>query len=97
MFEIISVVLFLLLAISVYFNVKFGIVILNTADTIEESLDALDEKYKIFATILERPVFFDSIEIRQVIQEIKSSQDLLLLIANKLSNYGRVQNEENRK
>jgi len=79
----------ILLSISVYYNIKFGIFILNIIDLIEESLDALDEKYRIFNKILEKPVFFDSVEIRQVIQEIKSCQELLLVIANKISKPGR--------
>jgi len=88
MIEILFIITLLLLIVSVYFNIKFGIFILSTVDAIEESLDVLDEKYRIFSKILEKPVFFDSVEIRQVIQEIKSSQDLLLEIANKLSRAG---------
>jgi len=88
MIEILFIITLLLLIVSVYFNIKFGIFILSTVDAIEESLDVLDEKYRIFSKILEKPVFFDSVEIRQVIQEIKSSQDLLLEIANKLSRTG---------
>jgi len=74
------------LVVSIYFNYRFAIFILRIEDTIEDCLDQLDEKYKTFSKILEKPVFFDSIEIRQVIQEIKSSQELILLIANRLSN-----------
>jgi DNA repair exonuclease SbcCD ATPase subunit len=57
-------------------------------DEIEDCLDAFDEKYGIFAKILEKPIFFDSIEIRQVIQEIKSSQALLLRVANIIASPG---------
>jgi hypothetical protein len=57
-------------------------------DILEESLDDLDKKYAVFSKILERPVFFDSVEVRQVIQEIKGCQDLLLKIANNISNPG---------
>lgn len=83
-----------LLAISIYFNIRFAIFILRIEDSIEECLDQLDEKYKIFSKILEKPVFFDSVEIRQVIQEIKSSQDLILSVANKLSNPRRLSSDE---
>jgi hypothetical protein len=65
-------------------------------DVIEEVLDSLDEKFKIFSKILEKPVFFDSVEVRQVIQEIKNCQDLILEIANKLSTFGRSKNEEDK-
>lgn len=97
MLEIFLAICLVLLVISVYFNYKFGIIIINLQDEIEECLDALDEKYAIFAKILEKPVFFDSIEVRQVIQEIKNSQDLILKIANKLSNPGKSEENEERK
>jgi len=87
----------LLLSISVYYNIRFGIIILNLVDSIEECLDALDEKFKTFSSILEKPVFFDSVEIRQVIQEIRSCQDLILEIANKLSKFGRSNSDEKNK
>lgn len=94
MFEILFFCTLILLLFSIYFNIKFGILILKIEDTIEECLDQLDEKYQVFSKILEKPVFFDSLEIRQVIHEIRSSQDLLLLIANKLSNFGRDTKDE---
>jgi hypothetical protein len=80
--------IFSILCVSIYFNVKFGLIILNMQDILEESLDDLDKKYAVFSKILERPVFFDSVEVRQVIQEIKGCQDLLLKIANNISNPG---------
>ena len=86
MVEITLIICLALLAISVYFNVKFGIIIVNIQDSVEECLDSLDERYFIFSKILEKPVFFDSVEVRQVIQEIKNTQELILKIANTLSN-----------
>lgn len=78
-------ILTVLLFVSVYYNIKFGIIILKTQDAIEECLDILDERYVTFSKILEKPVFFDSIEVRQVIQEIKIAQDSILVVANNLS------------
>ena len=75
----------LLLCVSLYFNIRFGIIILKVEDAIEECLDILDEKYLVFSKILEKPVFFDSVEIRQVIQEIRSAQSSILQVANKIS------------
>ena len=49
------------------------------------SLDTLDIKYKRISEILETPVFFDSVEVRQVISEIRASHEAILLIANKLT------------
>ena len=91
------VVLTLLLGVSFYYNVKFGIIILRMEDTIEECLDALDERYQVFSKILEKPIFFDSPEIRQVIQEIRKGQEILLKIANSIANPGETNSNEKEK
>ena len=75
-----------LLVISAYYNYKFGLIIIRTEDAIEECLDELDERYKVVSKILEKPIFFDSIEVRQTVQEIRLSQELILKVANKMSN-----------
>ena len=62
-------------------------IILQVESAIEESLDILDEKYSKMSEIASTPIFFDSVEIRQVVSEIKSSHDAILVIANKLT-YG---------
>jgi len=74
-----------LLSLSVYFNVKHGILILRIQDSIEKSLDILDYQYKKISKILEIPIFFDSVEVRQVISEIKIARDSVLFIANELT------------
>ena len=66
---------------------KFSLIILRFEDALEESLDILDSKYKRINEIAQKPVFFDSVEIREVISEIKSSHEAILLVANKLT-YG---------
>jgi len=77
-----SIILFLCLCISVFFNYKFGVILINLQDGIEVSLDKLDEKYSSMSKILEKPVFFDSLEIRQVIRDIKDSRTAVLDVAN---------------
>ena len=37
--------------------------------------------------ILQRPLFYDSLEVRQVLREIQRSQDAVLIIANELTNF----------
>ena len=80
-----SVFLALSLCVSIYFNIKFGILILKFQDALEESLDILDEKYLKIGSILEKPIFFDSMEVRQVISDIKGSRDSILKVANILT------------
>jgi hypothetical protein len=74
-----------ILSFSIYFNIKHGILLLRMQDSIEKALDVLDSKYKKIGDILEIPIFFDSIEVRQAVSEIKSARDSILYIANELT------------
>ena len=82
---VIITVLSLCLAVSVYFLVKFSLLILRIEDAIEESLDVIDERYRAISKILEIPIFYDSPHIRQVVNDIKITRDTLLLIANRFA------------
>jgi len=77
--------LLIALSISLYYVVKFSLLILKVEDAIEESLDIIDERYRSISKILEIPIFHDSPQIRQVISDIKITRDTLLLIANKFA------------
>jgi hypothetical protein len=60
-------------------------ILLTLEDSIEECLDILDEKYRSMSEILEIPIFFDSVEVRKVVSDIKASRDSLIVVANKLT------------
>ena len=92
MIEILTVskiVLFALLIFaliySIRLNVKLGVCLLKVEDSVEESLDILDSRYKSVSEILEIPIFFDSIEVRQVISDIEQARDSILKVANVLA------------
>ena len=74
-----------LLIITTYKLYQFSMVIIRTEDAIEECLDVLDERYGSIASILDIPVFFDSVEVRRVINDINVCRDSLVLVANKLT------------
>ena len=80
-----SLLLAAVLSFSVYFNIKHGMILLDTQDAIEKSLDVLDNSYSKLSEILEKPLFFDSVEVRQVISEIQDARDAILYIANEMS------------
>lgn len=70
---------------------QFSMVILSLEESLEESLDILDEKYRSMNEVLQKPIFFDSLEVRQVVDDIRRCHDAVLQIANKLtSNMGSV-------
>lgn len=79
-----SSILLILLSISIYFNVKHGLLILNMVESIESCLDVLDEKYNSMSKVLEIPLFYDSPQVKKVVEDIKSCRDSLLGVANEL-------------
>jgi hypothetical protein len=79
------VVLTVLLGISVWKNIKLGMVILRMEDAIEECLDVIDERYEKMTEILSRPLFFDSPEVRQVVDDIKGVRSSLHGVALSLT------------
>jgi len=84
-FIIAIVVLSTCLIISSYFAVKFAIIIARVEEGIEHSLDILDKEYASVSLILERPLFFDSAEIRSVVSSLKRSHDAILRTAQEMS------------
>ncbi len=82
---IIITCLSLLLGLSLFYAIRFGLILLRVQDAIEESLDVIDEKYKSMSGILERPLFYDSPEIRKIVDDIRDTRSAILYIANTLS------------
>ena len=60
---------------------------------LEESLDILNKRYEKIYSISQKPVFFDSLEIRSVISELKASHEAILNVANKLTYESGLQSE----
>mgnify|MGYP003112985645 CR=1 FL=1 len=83
---IILCIISLLLAISIYYNYKFAMIILGIQDSVEDSLDVLDERYASISRILEIPIFYDSNEVRQVLKDIEASRESILQVARQLTN-----------
>ena len=78
-------VFFIVICISCYYNYKFAKIIIMMEDEIGDCLDILDDKYRSLSKVLEIPIFFDSPQVRKVIEDIKTARGSLLQIANKLS------------
>lgn len=74
-------VLSILLAISLFYNYKFGTILLRLEDVLEECLDVIDEKYSRMSEILSRPLFFDSPEVRKVVEDMRDTRDSLHKVA----------------
>lgn len=79
------VILALLLFLSVYKCIKLGMTILRMEDAIEECLDVIDEKYEQMNEILQRPLFYDSPEVKAVVRDISTVRDSLHSVALSLT------------
>ena len=64
---------------------KFSILILDIEDAVEYSIVELEKRYTSMTKILEKPVFFDSVEVRQVISNISESRNLIVSISKVLT------------
>jgi len=82
---ILSIIFLAAFVISIYYKITFARIILKIEDAITESLDKLDEKYINISKILEIPLFYDSPQIRQVVTDIRDCRDLILYVANQIS------------
>tara|TARA_A100001011_G_scaffold392199_2_gene479246 strand:+ start:270 stop:578 length:309 start_codon:yes stop_codon:yes gene_type:complete len=91
---ILSGVLFLLLCVSLYYNYRFATIILKIEDSLEVSLNKLDIRYASISKILEIPLFYDSPQIRQVIDDIRASRDSILEVANQIAKIEETSDEE---
>ena len=67
------------------FSYRMAIIVMKAEDAIAESLEILDERYGSLVSILEKPIFFDSIEVRQAIDDIRKSRDAILFIASSMA------------
>ena len=71
--------------LSTYFMIRFGMLVLKVQDALEESIDILDNRYASISQILETPLFYNSPEVRRVLNDIGKSRDAILIIANILT------------
>ena len=60
-----------------YYCYRFALILIKLEDTVDASLDVLDDVHNSFKEILEIPVFFDSMEIRKCVDLIKKSKDVI--------------------
>ena len=65
-----------------FYAIKFALIILRMQDAIEESLDIMDQRYASISNILQRPLFYDSPEIKRVLKDIEQSREAILYVAN---------------
>jgi len=83
-----------MLALSAYFNYKFGRSLIRMEDALESSLDTLDIRYESISKVLEIPLFSDSPQIRQVVNDIKLCREAILYVANEIGRLEEIEDGE---
>lgn len=81
------------LAVAGYFLLKFSKIILRVEDEVEVALEVLDDRYKSISRVLEIPLFYDSPEVRKVVEDVKASREAILRVANNIANVEEESNE----
>ena len=66
-------------------TIRLVYILFKIEDAIEESLDIIDSKYENISKILETPVYYDSQEVKQVVNNLIDAKESLLRIANIIS------------
>ena len=80
--------------LAVVFLVRFGKMILSYQDSLEQALETIDEKYSNISAICERPLFYDSAEVREVLNDIKATRDSLHQVAFSLTENFSIEEED---
>lgn len=60
-------------------------IIIRVQDVVEDSLDIMDEKYSSISNILKIPLFYDSREVRTVLDDVRDVRESILDIARALT------------
>ena len=88
------VILLILLAISLYYLIKFGLIILEIQDAVEEAINVLDDRYDSMNDVIQTPLFYDSPEVKSVLRDLQDVKDSLLYVANTLTNSNNLEDDE---
>lgn len=79
------IILSIMLIISLFYLIKFAIIVIKVQDAIERSLEELDDSYKNVSSLMKTSVVYDSSEVRLLLNEIEKTINVILKIANILT------------
>tara|TARA_Y100000992_G_C20897280_1_gene319196 strand:+ start:111 stop:401 length:291 start_codon:yes stop_codon:yes gene_type:complete len=91
---IVSIFEFLLILFLIKKLYDIGIKTIQLEDETDNAITVIEDKYKKMSEILNRPVFFDSVEVRQVVNDIYECQVALYKIAIAIGNAEAEEEEE---
>lgn len=91
---ILSLLLIAAIATGMWMVSKLSNLVYDLEEQVEESLDVIDSCYRDIGKVLDTPVFFDDPVVKQTLSSIKKSHTALLMIANKISNFSKKEDEK---
>ena len=77
--------LVILLGVTAFYCLRFAMIVLKIQESIQMSVDVIDEKHQKITEILSRPLFYDSPEVRQVLRDIDDVRESLSDVARDLT------------
>ena len=77
--------LVILLGVTSFYCLRFAMIVLKIQESIQMSVDVIDEKHQKITEILSRPLFYDSPEVRQVLKDIDDVRESLSDVARDLT------------
>ena len=80
-------ILSIALVVTTVLLVKVGSFVLALEDSVDESLDILEESYQGIASVLEIPVMTDEPYVRRVLDDIRRARGAIVLVADKISTF----------
>jgi hypothetical protein len=83
---ILLTILSFLLITTIYYCIKFALIIIKTQENIEDAIDIIEEKYEKISEVLEIPVFYDSPEVKKVVEELDKARLALLYVGDLMTN-----------
>ena len=78
----------------IYICVVLAIICIAQAFFLIRFADSIFNSYGRISEILEKPLFYDSAEVRQILHELSRSRDALLYVANVMSSKGSKEEKE---
>ena len=79
---ILTTILSVLLILAIYYCIKFALIIIKIQENLEDSIDIIEEKYERINEILEIPVFYDSPEVKKVVEDLNQVRLSLLYVGD---------------
>lgn len=64
---------------------RFGMMVWRMEDSLDESLETLDDAYKSIAAMARQPLLYDSLEVRAMLTQVTRAKNSIISAAQKIA------------